>query len=181
MGHLTLVTGGSRSGKSAYALELAESLAPAGERIFLATAPLLDDEMTQRVRRHQQERDGRGWSTIEEPLNAHDAIAAADGKAVILLDCLTLWVNNRLFHASQNGCECSEDSIRAASEELLAACRARPGPSILVTNEVGFSIVPENPLARLYRDLVGRCNQTVARSADSVVLLCCGCLLPLKG
>jgi len=99
---------------------------------------------------------------------------------VILIDCLTLWINNLLFQAEQAGKNMPEDAMTSRAGGLLSACSAVNGTMILVTNEVGWGIVPENPMARLYRDLVGRCNRAVAAGADEVILVASGIPLVLK-
>jgi len=178
MARLLLVTGGSRSGKSAYAQQLAESLP--GPRAFVATCPPLDDEMRVRVRRHRQARRGNQWRTIEEPIDLPAALRSAQRQRVVLVDCLTLWVNNLLYQAGQHGKIISESQMVRHCRQVLAACREHPGTVIFVTNEVGMSVVPENALARRYRDLVGRANQTIAAASDRVFLLVCGQPLELR-
>jgi adenosylcobinamide kinase/adenosylcobinamide-phosphate guanylyltransferase len=174
-----LVTGGSRSGKSAYAQKLAESLP--GARAFVATAPLIDEEMRDRVLRHQKARAGSaGWSTIEEPVALARALGDARRFDVLLVDCLTLWINNLMFEAEKQGRKIEEEEIEQLCRELLNALSGHPGTVVFVTNEVGMGIVPENALARRYRDLVGRCNQTIAGGADMVTFVACGIPLHLK-
>lgn len=171
MAKIYLVTGGCRSGKSDYSLELAGSLP--GTRAFVATCPVLDDEMRARVERHRLARQGKGWATIEESLDLAGAIknAACD---LLLVDCLTLWVNNLMYRAQQNNAKIEEDDIAKLTDEVLSACRGKNGHVIFVTNEVGMGIVPADAATRLYRDLVGRCNRTIAAVADSVTLVTCG-------
>ncbi len=176
MSRLLLVTGGCRSGKSAYALKRAE--AAGTRRLFLATCPVTDAEMTARIERHRRERTGRGWETREEQTDPGAVVRAAADFDVVLLDCLGLWVNNLLFAAGETWPE--EDEIVARCSALAEACSDHPGTVVVVTNEVGMSIVPENALARRYRDLLGRANQVVADRAEEVVLLCCGQPLVLK-
>jgi adenosylcobinamide kinase / adenosylcobinamide-phosphate guanylyltransferase len=175
MSHVLLVTGGCRSGKSSYAQRRAENLA--GSRVFLATCPVVDEEMTQRIQRHRQQRDSAVWQTIEEPLAVAEAISKARQYDTILVDCLTLWVSNLMFQEPT----IDEDQVAKKSMELMAAAKTHPGTVIFVTNEVGLGIVPENALARRYRDLIGRCNQTIGRAADEVVFMCCGLPLTVKG
>lgn len=179
MAHIVLITGGCRSGKSAHAQKLAEEIA--GRRIYIATCPVLDEEMRQRIERHVRQRTGRGWQTVEEQTRLAEAIASAKASEVVLVDCLTLWVNNLVYDAQQRGEQLSEEEVTVQCHAVLKACREHTGTIILVTNEVGMGIVPENALARRYRDLVGRCNQVMAAGADAVTLLACGIPLVLKG
>lgn len=177
MAEIILITGGARSGKSRHAQALAE--ARPGQRLFIATSPVIDDEMRQRIDRHQADRQGQGWHTVEEELRPMDALAGHPEAEVVLLDCLTLWISNLLF-AAETPEYFTEAMIAELAGELAGAARKRQGVVIIVTNEVGLSIVPENPLARRYRDLVGRCNQTIAAAADRVDLVTCGLPLTIK-
>lgn len=179
MAKVFLITGGSRSGKSAYAQRIAEALAQ--PRVFIATAPVLDGEMRERIRKHREARAGRGWETTEEQVDVAPALQRSRYANVILVDCLTLWINNLMFEAQQQQREVSEEDVAQHCREILAACADHPGTVVFVTNELGTSIVPDNALCRRYRDLVGRCNQTIAASADAVILMACGLPLPLKG
>lgn len=179
MAHILLVTGGARSGKSVFAQELAESLP--GRRAFVATCEPGDDEMRERIRKHRQARTAEQWDTIEEPLHLEQALSDAKSYDVVLVDCLTLWVSNLMFEPGQVGRDLTEEQVVARCQEILAACETHPGTVVFVTNEVGMGIVPENDLARLYRDLIGRCNQSIAAAADGVTLLSCGIPLTLKG
>lgn len=178
MARITLITGGGRSGKSRHALRLAESLG--GKRAYVATCPIIDDETRRRVDRHKRERAARQWETIEEPLDLAGVIARRTDCDVLLVDCLTLWINNLMYEAGQRGAGIDEDTAAARAAEVVAACRARGGAVLFVTNEVGMGIIPENALARTYRDLAGRCNQVFAESADSVTLVVSGIPLTLK-
>jgi len=169
---LVFVTGGARSGKSAAAVEAASNSARPVS--FVATATAGDDEMADRISRHQAERPV-GWTTIEAAVDLQSAIAGADPEDCVLVDCLSLWVNNLLM---------AEDDLTLASldravDGVVLACRARSGPTIVVSNEVGSGIVPDNELARAYRDLLGRANQRVCREADAAYLTVAGRLLPL--
>ncbi|MBU0675517.1 MAG: bifunctional adenosylcobinamide kinase/adenosylcobinamide-phosphate guanylyltransferase [Proteobacteria bacterium] len=176
MAEIILITGGARSGKSRFAQELAESL---GKRcLFVATCPVTDEEMSRRIARHRDERRGRGWETVEEPLELAAMVEGSSEYDVVLIDCLTLWINNLLFKSDP--AELTEDEITEYAGQLVAACGKRSGTVILVTNEVGLGIVPENPLARLFRDLVGRCNQQTAQGADRVYLITCGIAQSIK-
>lgn len=162
-GHITLITGGARSGKSA----LAERLAARhpGPRIYIATAEPGDDEMAERIAQHQRSR-GNGWRTIEAPLDLPGALAASDGQGVRLVDCLTLWLAN-----------CHGNPDMTALEKTL---RQQRSPVLLVTNELGQGIVPENRLARTFRDQHGWMNQAVAEMADEVWVAISGQPLRLK-
>jgi adenosylcobinamide kinase / adenosylcobinamide-phosphate guanylyltransferase len=178
MGNIILVTGGSRSGKSEYAQKVAEMLP--GPRAFIATCPMIDSEMQFRINKHQEVRRGRGWETIEEPLKIETVIGNAQKFNALVVDCLTLWINNLLYEAHKTGKFISESDIADRCRDLLAASQAHPGTILFVSNEVGMGIVPDNPLSRLYRDLVGRCNQIIAGASNRVVLLISGQPLELK-
>jgi adenosylcobinamide kinase/adenosylcobinamide-phosphate guanylyltransferase len=168
------VLGGCRSGKSSFALETGSKFT-GDNKIFIATCIPYDDEMKLRVARHQQERS-RNWLTVEAPLLLPEEIVEADDKAdVLLVDCLTLWINNLLmenYHSEQ---------ILNQVRSLTRAVSSATCPVILVSNEVGTGIVPENKLARLYRDLVGWANQAVAECADRVVWTVAGIPVTIKG
>lgn len=178
MARIVLVTGGSRSGKSTYAQQLAEGLS--GRRAFVATCPPIDEELRVRIQRHQEARRGADWQTIEEPIDLIGAVKKGREYEVLLIDCLTLWINNLMYEAEQQGQQIEEAEIERSCTDLLEACSEHPGTVILVTNEVGMGIVPDNPLSRRYRDLVGRCNQVVGAAADAVILLVSGIPLTLK-
>jgi adenosylcobinamide kinase/adenosylcobinamide-phosphate guanylyltransferase len=178
MAEIILITGGARSGKSRHAQSLAE--ARDGERLFIATSPVVDQEMRIRIERHQDDRRDRGWRTVEEDIRPMDVLAGYPEAEVVLLDCLTLWLSNLLFEAEEPEIF-SEETVVELAGELVGAARQRQGVVIIVTNEVGLGIVPENPLARHYRDLLGRCNQTVAAAADRVDLVTCGIAVTIKG
>ena len=163
------VLGGARSGKSRYAQARAEMLA--GRHHFVATAEAFDDEMRERIARHRADRDTR-WSTVEAPRDlpsALDALNALD--AVVLVDCLTLWLSNLML---------ADADIDRAERELSHAINRFSGHIILVSNEVGLGIVHANALARRFGDAAGRLNQTVAATATEVVLLTAGLPLTLK-
>jgi adenosylcobinamide kinase/adenosylcobinamide-phosphate guanylyltransferase len=179
MGQILLVTGGCRSGKSGYAQSRAQAVA--GSRVYIATCPVVDEEMNRRIERHRQDRAGKGWETIEEPLAVADAIRAASRHAVVLVDCLTLWITNLMFAGDRSRQVLDEDQMATKANELVAVAKEHPGVVIFVTNEVGLGIVPDNELARRYRDLAGRCNQIIGRGADEVVLMCCGLPIKVKG
>ena len=178
MARTILVTGGSRSGKSQYALALGEAL---GEpRVFIATCPVVDEEMRKRVARHQRARRRAGWRTIEEPMDPAGTLRRESDAGVVLVDCLTLWVNNLMYDAEQTGQTIEEQDVARLSHDVVDACRNHPGTAILVTNEVGMGIVPANVASRRFRDLAGRANQVVAAGADVVTLMVCGIPHPVK-
>lgn len=173
-GPVHLVLGGARSGKTRHALEIAEGLhgdmklAP----VYVATAQAFDGEMTDRIERHQAER-GPHWRTVEAPMDLAAAIRdASDDDTVLLVDCLTLWISNLML---------ADRDPEAEAEGLIAALNAAPGPVIVVSNEVGLGIVPENALARRFRDVQGRLNQLIASVADRVEFIAAGLPLRLKG
>jgi adenosylcobinamide kinase/adenosylcobinamide-phosphate guanylyltransferase len=174
-----LITGGSRSGKSSYALKLGESLE--GPRLFVATCVPSDDEMRARVKAHRQKRSECGWTTIEEPADIFRVLYENHSYRVTLVDCLTLWVSNLLLEGQSKGVELTESDIESRCRAILEVCRSRDGTFLFVTNEVGAGIVPANALARRFRDLAGRCNQVMAEGADAVTLMVCGLPLQLKG
>jgi adenosylcobinamide kinase/adenosylcobinamide-phosphate guanylyltransferase len=175
---IVLVTGGCRSGKSAYAQKMAEGLP--GRRAFVATCPPVDEEMRARIRRHREARGRSGWHTIEEEADLAGVVRGAKGYEVLLIDCLTLWVNNLMYGAEQEGREVEEAEVERRCRDLLAACAGRPGTVIFVTNEVGMGIVPDNPVSRRFRDLAGRCNQVMGAGADEVTLMVCGIPVRVK-
>lgn len=169
-----LVIGGARSGKSAFAQAAVETRATRDglERVFIATAEAFDDEMGARIAAHVAARDA-SWRTVDAPRDLAAALRAeARAGHVVLVDCLTLWLSNCLLHG---------DDVEAASEDLARALMATPGPVVMVSNEVGWGIVPENALARRFRDAQGRLNQIVAATCATVVLVAAGLPLALKG
>lgn len=176
--NLTLITGGSRSGKSAFAQQQAEQID--GPRLFIATCPRIDPEMDERIHRHQLDREGLGWQTAEVPLCLSEELERTPAGTTVLIDCLTLWINNLMYEAEQKKQEISEDKITVLAEDLARAARKHQGRIFLVSNEVGLGIVPDNPQVRRYRDLVGRCNQIIAAFADQVFLVSCGLPMQLK-
>lgn len=168
-GQITLILGGTRSGKSSFAQKLAEESRK--NLLYIATAEAFDQEMTDRIERHQHDR-GPDWQTIEESRDIAATIATRSSPQVtILVDCLTIWLSNLML---------TDTDIEAASEKLIDALKAAPGPVILVSNEVGSGIVPENPLGRKFRDESGRMNQRVAAISDNVALIVAGLPLCLK-
>lgn len=164
----TLILGGARSGKSEHAERLIE--AHPKPWIYIATAQALDDEMGERIKVHQSRRTGE-WVTIEAPLALPDVIRREGNRKSLLVDCVTLWLSNLLV---------SNADVDSAKEDLLSACHENTGTLILVSSEVGFGIVPENALARKFRDQLGTLNQALSKQADHVVLTVAGLPLQLK-
>jgi adenosylcobinamide kinase / adenosylcobinamide-phosphate guanylyltransferase len=178
MADIILVTGGARSGKSCYAQERTEQLE--GRKLFIATCPRIDSEMDERIDRHIADRKDRNWHTIEEEIDISRIIRNNYESDIILLDCLTLWVNNLLYTQQNNVDNFTEEQIATLCQQLIEISIGHPGTIFFVTNEIGSGIVPENSSARRYRDLVGRCNQSIAQMANEVVLVSCGIPLTLK-
>jgi adenosylcobinamide kinase/adenosylcobinamide-phosphate guanylyltransferase len=170
---LRLIIGGARSGKSAQAQALAEAEATrrGGAPVMIATAEALDDEMAERIARHRAER-GPAWRTFEAPLDVAAALRGLGPQDCAVVDCLTLWLSNLMF---------AERDLEAETAAMLAAAAAAACEVILVTNEVGMSIVPENALARRFRDEAGRMNRRAAERADEVTVMFAGLPLRLKG
>jgi len=165
----TLVLGGARSGKSAFAENLTRDSGLA--RVYLATATAGDDEMQQRIAAHRHHR-GDGWRTVEEPLALVDALSreAKDNNAV-LVDCLTLWLSNLML---------AERDFEKESHKLADFLRTSQGRIVLVSNEVGLGLVPETPLGRAFRDAQGRLNQIIAAAVPNVAFIAAGLPLWLK-
>uniref|UniRef100_Q3ASB4 Adenosylcobinamide kinase n=1 Tax=Chlorobium chlorochromatii (strain CaD3) TaxID=340177 RepID=Q3ASB4_CHLCH len=176
MKKIIYVTGGARSGKSSFALQQALTYQ---NRVFLATAEPFDDEMRQRISKHQQERLEH-FTTIEEPLNLEQALKMLPSDTeVVLLDCLTVWTGNLMHHLGTESAD-GEKAIEEKLQQLLDVLRQPPCTIILVSNEVGMGIVPENRMARHFRDLAGTINQRVAAIATEAWLLCSGLPIRLK-
>jgi adenosylcobinamide kinase/adenosylcobinamide-phosphate guanylyltransferase len=168
---LTLVLGGARSGKSAHALNLAQAAAAGGRPLTLiATAQAFDQEMADRIARHRAER-GPQWRTLEAPLALAAALDALTPRDVVVVDCLTLWLSNVML---------GEGDVPAEIDALLAAALRSRGDVFCVSNEVGLSIVPDNALARRFRDEAGRLNRLMAEKAEQVTILFAGLPLQLK-
>lgn len=163
---LTFVIGGARSGKSAHAEALVKALPEPWT--YVATAEAYDEEMRERIA-HHRERRGPGWTTVDAPLDLVGAIEAVPAGRPVLIDCLTLWLTNHMLAGHDVEAECAR---------LVAALSSPRGPWFAVSNEVGQGIVPENALARRFRDAAGRLNQQVAAVAGTVVLTVAG--LPLR-
>jgi len=169
--HLALILGGARSGKSRHALQLAHRFGD--EVTWIATAEAFDDEMAQRIQKHRQERPN-AWHTVEAPFDLAHAInqETADGRCVVV-DCLTLWLSNWL-------CRDMPDVFDRERALLLKSIEKTSGPLVLVSNEVGWGIVPDNALSRRFRDEAGRLHQDIAAIAQRVTLVVAGIAMPLK-
>ncbi len=167
---LTFILGGARSGKSAYALDQAMAR-PAQRRVMIATAQALDEEMSARIARHREER-GAEWLTVEEPLELGRAVRDLRAGDVAVVDCLTLWLSNLML---------GDLEIGPATQDLCAALQASPAEIFVISNEVAQGIVPDNPLARRFRDEAGWMHQAVAAVAHRAVLVVAGLPVVLKG
>lgn len=166
---LTFILGGASSGKSRFAEGLiTDTGAP---RVYIATSQAHDSEMSDRIRAHQKDR-GESWRTIESPLDVVTALADVRENEVALLDCATMWLSNHML---------AEHDIEAETLQLLNALAACKGRVVVVSNEVGTGIVPENALARRFRDAQGKLNQKIAAQADLAVLVVAGLPVTLKG
>jgi len=172
-GEITLVLGGARSGKTRHGMMLAEQYRQFGLRTFyVATAEAHDEEMQDRIDRHKQERDAL-WTTIDAPLKLAAAIDEhSNAETCLLIDCLTLWATNLML---------GNKDIDGETAALANRLKDASGPVILVSNEVGLGIVPDNALARRFRDIAGRLNQDIAAIADRVILVTAGLPMVLKG
>lgn len=166
---LSLVIGGAASGKSAFAERLLTSTGR--NLVYLATAQAYDEEMRAKLQRHKEQR-GTDWRTIEEPLDVGRTLATISGDTAVLLDCLTMWLSNQIL---------AENPLDEAEAELMAGFALCPAPIVVVTNEVGLSVVPDNALARRFREAQGRLNQKIATKADLVVNVVAGLPQVLKG
>lgn len=176
--HILYISGGSRSGKSRYAEQRAAAIP--GPRTYIATCPVIDNEMAARIELHRQQRAGQGWITIEEPLNLPLALRDCQNNAVVLVDCITLWINNLLYTAGQRQQELTEEQIAEHTRQVIAAARLGARTVIFVTNELGMGLVPADAVSRRYRDLIGRSNQLLAAAADEVVFMVSGLPLQIK-
>ena len=177
MSRTIFITGGARSGKSRFAEQMAAN--HGSSLCYLATAQSLDDEMGLRIRKHQQRR-GAAWQTIEEPLHLAQTLAANDGVfSVILVDCLTLWLSNLLLLNEELGEE-AEEQVMDEVQRLATTLRGMTTSVMIVSNEVGMGIVPDNKLARIFRDIAGQANQIIAAAASEAWLVASGIPLKLK-
>lgn len=178
MSKIIYISGGCRSGKSDYAESTACNISP--KKLYLATCPVFDPEMKQRVERHKQNRADDGWDTVEEEINIAQVIRNSKDYDVVLVDCLTLWLNNLIYSAKKNQNLITEGDIVRLCEEIIQACRRAGNTIIFVSNEIGMGIVPESESVRLFRDLCGICNQEIAKASDEAVCVISGLPLHLK-
>jgi adenosyl cobinamide kinase/adenosyl cobinamide phosphate guanylyltransferase len=171
-GELVMVTGGARSGKSAFAQSIAEK--SGAKVLYVATAQALDDEMAERIRRHRESRS-KGWATLEEPLEVASALRRlGEGYGLVLLDCVTLWATNLLLKNEAG----PDESVLGPVAELLEWRKETGARMVVVTNEVGMGVVPANALSRRFSDLLGKANQMLAAASDRVYLMVSG--LPVR-
>ena len=180
MGQLILILGGACSGKSTYAQQLAQDLG--GKAVlFVATAEAGDEEMAQRIVKHRQSRPST-WRTLEAPRQVGEAVRTElRDTTVVVVDCLTLLVSNAILSLGMNpDPTAAEAAIEEEVEALLQVCRTSVATFIIVSNEVGLGLVPNTPLGRLYRDLLGQANQTLAAQAHAVYLMVAGLALDVK-
>jgi adenosylcobinamide kinase/adenosylcobinamide-phosphate guanylyltransferase len=167
---ITFLVGGARSGKSSLAVELGRR--HHGPVVFVASCPPLDDDLAARIARHRETRPD--WPTIEEPVELASAVEKADQDALVIVDCLTVWVSNLMLRGDD------EPEVTGAAGAFAGALLDRNGPAVVVSNEVGSGVHPERALGRRYRDLLGRVNQIVAAAADSTLLVVAGRVLRLE-
>ncbi|MFZ9002062.1 MAG: bifunctional adenosylcobinamide kinase/adenosylcobinamide-phosphate guanylyltransferase [Bacteriovoracaceae bacterium] len=172
MKEITLIVGGAKSGKTKLALK--KLLEHQGPKFYLATCPRIDDEMDEKIKNHQTERLGHNIETIEEEIDLRAVIEKTLPGEAILIDCLTLWINNLIFHKKINNEKELEDLI-------IKTFSTHKSKLFIVTNEVGNGLVPIQKESRIYRDLLGKANQVLAELSDKVILVSCGLPLQLKG
>jgi adenosylcobinamide kinase/adenosylcobinamide-phosphate guanylyltransferase len=165
---LIFIAGGARSGKSRKGEELAKNFAGSAKPIFIATAEAVDEEMTSRIKKHQDDR-GAAFDLVEEPKNLTKALKDVDADATVLVDCLTLWLSNNMMGEGTD-----------SNQSVIDAARARKGSTIFISNEVGEGIVPMHPVSREFRDLSGIMNQQFAQAADKVYFMKFGIAQELK-
>lgn len=179
MGKFTLVLGGARSGKSAFAEGLVREAEAAGKApLYVATYERLpgDGEMALRVERHRRRRPP-SWLTVEEPRKLDEALAGAGAGHIVLVDCLSIWVSNLLLAEGVAG---AEEAVEAGVSAFCRAVRSSPAEVVAVSGETGWGVIPTSSLGRLYRDLLGLANQEAARHADEVWLVIAGLPQRLK-
>lgn len=178
MAQIIFISGGCRSGKSDFAQNYAEQ--KSGTKIYIANAPLIDDEMKARALQHQKLRKGKNWITIEEQVHLKKTFEnnSAD---IWLIDCITMWINNLQYHASLNQQDINEMVIADKCNDLIKTWEKIDATIILVSDEIGMGLIPENQVNRQYRDFLGRANRIFAEVADKAYFVVSGIALPLKG
>ncbi|MCK4400919.1 bifunctional adenosylcobinamide kinase/adenosylcobinamide-phosphate guanylyltransferase [bacterium] len=174
MAKIIFITGGARSGKSSFAEKLASILGK--DVLFLATAEAMDKEMADRINKHKSKRSST-WKTVEEPININILNKFKDFEGAVILDCITLWLSNMIH---KFGIKNAESRILGDIRTLLKTARTSKFTLIVVSNELGLGIVPENRLARKFRDVAGECNQLIASMSDKVYLMISGIELKIK-
>lgn len=179
MARITLITGGSRSGKSTYAEKLCIDSTKVSnkELLYIATCPKVDDEMDDRIERHKNQRANHNWQTIEEELDL-EKIISENSNCCILVECLTLWISNLIWQAEKADEKLTEALIYDRVNKLIKICEEQEIEITFVTNETGMGIMPINDMARLFSDLSGRANQTLAQAANDVYFMVSS--LPMK-
>lgn len=169
MPHLTLILGGAASGKSRFAEQLVSEMGR--PKVYIATAQAFDKEMEDKIALHKSMR-GSGWKTVEAPLDPADAVSNVPAESTVLVDCATLWLSNIML---------AEQDVPAATDRFVNALVTCAAPVIVVSNEIGLGIVPDNALGRAFRNAQGLLNQRLAEKADRVALVVAGLPLALKG
>lgn len=167
---MTLLIGGARSGKSALAVQM--GIRHRGDVVFVATAEAFDDDMRSRIAAHRDERPS--WPTVEVPLHLAEALVTTPPTALVIVDCVTVWVGNLFMHVP------GATERTSSYDRLIEALAARSGPTIVVSNEVGLGLHPDTALGREYRDELGRLNQQIAGIAERSLLLVAGRAIPLN-
>ncbi|WP_061222370.1 bifunctional adenosylcobinamide kinase/adenosylcobinamide-phosphate guanylyltransferase [Leptospira weilii] len=181
MADITLITGGCRSGKSGLALKLANEIQ--GKKYFVATCPAFDEETNQRILKHKKEREDPPWETIEEEFNLLNVFKPGrlPKSSVVVIDCLSLWISNLLYQADKKNTKIDETTIRKNCTELIRSIQnSEVKHVIFVSSEVGLGLVPESKIGRIYRDLLGMCNQSIAHNANFVYFMVSGISLKIK-
>jgi len=177
---ITLILGGARSGKSSFAVKVARAVAskqPECKLHYVATAIAFDQEMTRRITHHQQSREA-GWSTHESPYELEKVLSIFTAEDVVLVDCLTLWLNNIIF---ESGVDCDSDWVKKRIRQLVLSLTKTEARVILVSNEIGLGVVPQGEISQWFSLLAGEMNQAIADIASNVILTTAGLPLNLKG